>query len=282
MAKEQPTIKQHYIPRFIMRNFCTDGRMQVSDTSCSKARCFLASPESLCFEKDLYETINPDGTYYQRNELEDKFSDMEGWLSTQVNEILCKCKNPEFRLDGQRDVAIALLFALQLTRMPRLKQLIEGNDKIGGIEKNFLYKAFVDSHEKAVEYITKKGFILPPEMQGKEKTLLDETASFILNNCFFYILSAEQSEEKFLLADNPVLITPFEDAQYIFPISPNFAFGCCRYKTARGNEIEGLVLLNESSVTKINRVSCSQAQRFVMAKEFSETHKNLVEATSDN
>lgn len=236
----------------------------------------------MCFEKDLYETINPDSTYYQRNELEDKFADMEGWLSTQIAEILYEGKNPEFRLDGQRDASIALLLALQLTRMPQLKQMITSEDKIGVVEKNFLYKAFVDSHEKAVEYIMQNGFILPPEMRGKEKTLLDETASFILSNCFFYILSAEQSEEKFLLADNPVLITPFEDAQYIFPISPNFAFGCCRYKTARGNEIASLVLLNESAVTKINRVSCSQAQRFVMAKEFTETHKNLMEATSDN
>lgn len=276
------TRNQHYIPRFILRNFCTDGKMQVADLSRGEARCFLASPESMCFEKDLYETINPDGTYYQRNELEDKFADIEGWLSAQIKEILSECSASNFRLDGQRDVSIALLLALQLTRMPRLKQLIESNDKIGVIEKNFLYTAFVDSHEKAVEYIMQNGFILPPEMRGKEKTLLDETASFILSNCFFYILSAERSEEKFLLADNPVLITPFEDAQYIFPISPNFAFGCCRYKTARGNEIESLVLLNESAVTKINRVSCSQAQRFVMAKEFSETHKNLVEATSDN
>lgn len=276
------TRNQHYIPRFILRNFCTDGKMQVADLSGGEVRCFPASPESMCFEKDLYETINPDGTYYQRSELEDKFANIEGWLSSQIKEILSECSASNFRLNGQRDVSIALLLALQLTRMPRLKKLIESNDKIGVIEKNFLYKSFVDSHEKAVAYIMQNGFILPPEIRGTEKTLLDETASFILSNCFFYILSAEQSEEKFLLADNPVLITPFEDAQYIFPISPNFAFGCCRYKTARGNEIEGLVLLNESSVTKINRVSCSQAQRFVMAKEFSETHKNLMEATSDN
>ena len=278
---KKQTRNQHYIPRFILRNFCTDGKMRVADISGSEARYFLASPESMCFEKDLYETINPDGSYYKRNELEDKFATMEGWLSSQVKEILSDCSVLDFRLDGQRDVSIALLLALQLTRMPRLKQLVAENDKIGIVEKNFLYKAFVDSHEKAVEYITQNGFILPPEMQGKEKTLLDETASFILSNCFFYILSAEQSEEKFMVSDNPVLITPFEDAQYILPICPDFAFGCCRFQTARGNEMEGVVLVDESAVTKINRISCSQAQRFIMAKEFSEIHKKIMEAASD-
>lgn len=278
---KKQTRNQHYIPRFILRNFCTDGKMRVADISGSEARYFLASPESMCFEKDLYETINPDGSYYKRNELEDKFATMEGWLSSQVKEILSDCSVLDFRLDGQRDVSIALLLALQLTRMPRLKQLVAENDKIGIVEKNFLFKAFVDSHEKAVEYITQNGFILPPEMQGKEKTLLDETASFILSNCFFYILSAEQSEEKFMVSDNPVLITPFEDAQYILPICPDFAFGCCRFPTARGNEMEGVVLVDESAVTKINRISCSQAQRFIMAKEFSEIHKKIMEAASD-
>ena len=278
---KKQTRNQHYIPRFILRNFCTDGKMRVADISGSKARYFLASPESMCFEKDLYETINPDGSYYKRNELEDKFADMESCLSSQIAEILCECKTPEFRLNGQQDVSIALLFALQLTRMPKLKQIITRNDKIGVIEKNFLYKSLIDSHEKAVEYIAQNGFILPPEMQGKEKTLLDETASFILSNCFFYILSAEQSEEKFFIADNPVLITPFDDAQYVFPISPNFAFGCCRYKTARGNEMEGVVIVNETAVPKINLVACKQAQRFVMAKEFSEIHKKIMEAASD-
>lgn len=278
---KKQTRNQHYIPRFILRNFCTNGRMQVADISGSETRYFLSTPESMCFENDLYETINTDGSYYKRNELEDKFADMEGWLSAQIAEILSEYKTPDFRLDGQRDVSIALLFALQLTRLPRLKQMITSNNKIGIVEKNFLYKAFVDSHAKAVEYITQNGFILPPEMQGKEKTLLDETASFILSNCFFYILSAERSEEKFMISDNPVLITPFEDAQYILPICPDFAFGCCRFPTARGNEMEGVVLVDESAVTKINRISCSQAQRFIMAKEFSEIHKKIMEAASD-
>ena len=53
MDKKQFTIDQHYIPRFVLKNFTEDNMLQVADISRKNIRYFMTSPERIGFEKNL-------------------------------------------------------------------------------------------------------------------------------------------------------------------------------------------------------------------------------------
>lgn len=93
MDKKQFTINQHYIPRFILNNFTENNMLQVADISGKSTRYFSTSPERICSEKDLYEIKNSDGTYFDRNIIEDRFSSIESWLAPRLIDLIQKCSD---------------------------------------------------------------------------------------------------------------------------------------------------------------------------------------------
>lgn len=279
---KQYKVKEHYVPRFILRNFVQQKLLTVADVSTKTVRYFQTTPENVCFQNDLYEIKNANGTYFNRNELEDRFADMERWFAPQIQELFLYSDQLEC-LSSEQDVMLALLFAVQLVRTPAIKEQIYDKDTIGLIEKNYIYQAFVNSHETAIEYLKKNFANIPAGLlqDSKEITLVDKVASRLLSTCFFYVIDASNSEGEFFIADQPVLITPFEDAQYIFPVSPDFAVACCSFDSAHGRQVESLVEIDEEMVHKINVLSYKQAKRFVIAKEFMESHKRIMEGKDD-
>lgn len=282
MKKQQYTTDQHYIPRFVLRNFATENLLQVADISGATIRYFQTTPEHICFQNDLYEVKNEDGTYFDRNAIEDRFASMEGWLAVQVRDLLMG-NDKNSRMSGEQDVMLALMFAVQLARLPAVKQIVFGKNDIGTIEKNYIYQALINSNKKAREYLCQNKVSIPSELlqDSEDKTLVDAIASHLASNCFFYIIDASNAEGTFIISDQPILIRPFEDAQYIFPISPNFAIACCAFDSARGNQVESFVAIREELVHKINVFSSKQAERFVIAKVFTEKHQGILEGKDD-
>lgn len=282
MAKKQYITKQHYIPRFVLRNFVTDNLLYVAHIGTTNVRYFQTTPENICFQNDLYEIKNEDGTCFNRNALEDRFARMEGWFAFELRDLLEKSKNTP-QITGEQDAMLALFLAVQLVRLPSFKQLIFGKNDIGTIEKNYLYEEFVNSQEAAISYLNQSNvnFQTKELLDNENKTVIDTVASHLLSNCFFYILDASGIEEKFLIADQPVLIWPFSDAQYIFPVSPNFAVACCPFLSAQGKQVEGFLKIGNEMLNKINALSCEQCNRFVIAKEFTENQKRILERKDD-
>lgn len=282
MAEKQYVTKQHYIPRFILRNFATNNLLCVADMDTPNVRYFQTTPEKICFQNDLYEIKNEDGTYFKRNALEDHFARMEEWFAFKLRDLLEKSKNTP-QITGEQDAMLALLLAVQLVRLPFLKQLIYGKNDIGTIEKNYLYEAFVNSQEAAISYLNQSNVNFQTEelRDNENKTVIDTVASHLLSNCFFYILDASGIEEKFLITDQPVLIWPFSDAQYIFPVSPNFAVACCPFLSAQRKQVEGFLKIGNEMLNKINALSSEQCNRFVIAKEFTENQKRILERKDD-
>ena len=282
MVKKQYTTAQHYIPRFVLQNFTSNNQLTVADISVSPVRYFSTTPKRICFQKDLYEVKNEDGTYFDRNAIEDRFSFLEGWFATQVR-ILFQKKDKSSRMSGEQDVMLALLLAVQLARLPAVKQIVFGKNDIGTIEKSYIYQALINSNKKAIEYLRQNNVSIPAELlqDSKEKTLIDAIVSQLVSNCFFYIIDASNTEGKFIISDQPVLIRPFEDAQYIFPISPDFAIACCAFASACGNQMESFVEVGEKIVYNINILSCKQAERFVIANTFTDNCRKLLEGKDD-
>ena len=186
MDKKQFTINQHYIPRFILKNFTKDNMLQVADISGKSTRYFSTSPERICSEKDLYEIKNSDGTYFDRNIIEDRFSAIESWLAPRLIDLIQKCSDVQYRLDGEQDATLAMLFALQLSRLPEIKERIHRSDAVGCLEKNYIYASFVHSHQTAIAYLNNNNVTINPDLlnDNEGKTLIDAIASYLLSNCF--------------------------------------------------------------------------------------------------
>ena len=108
-------------------------------------------------------------------------------------------------------------------------------------------------------------------------TILEEAASFILSKCAFYILMSDKENFKFLISDNPILIDKFEDAKFIFPISPNTALACSIIKKTYRNQFVKRVDIKNDTVEKINRYTILNAQRFIMGQGLKDNDKELIE-----
>lgn len=283
MEKKQYAINQHYIPRLILRNFTENSMLQVADISGEKVRYFSTSPERICSQKDLYELKNADGTYFDRNIIEDRFSDIESWLAPKLIDLTQKCSDARYQLDGEQDATLAMLFALQLARLPEIKERIHRSDAVDFLEKNYIYASFVHSHQAAIAYLNHNNVTVHPDLlnDNEGKTLIDTIASYLLNSCYFYAIDATNADEKFVIADQSVLITPFEDIHYLLPVSPDLAVVCCKFATARGKQAEGVVVAQNALVHKINIQSHKQCRKFLIAKEFTGTHKMFLEGKND-
>ena len=226
---------------------------------------------------------NTDGTYFERNIIEDWFSAIESWLAPRLIYLMQKCSDVQHQLDGEQDATLAMLFALQLSRLPEIKERIHRSDAVGFLEKNYIYASFVHSHQTAIAYLNHNNVTINLELLNHDegKTLIDTIASYLLSNCFFYVLDATNSDEKFVIADQSVLITPFEDVHYFLPVSPEFAVVCCKFTTARGNQAEGVVVAPNDLIHKINMQSHKQCRKFLIAKEFTGTYKMFLEGKDD-
>lgn len=78
-----PVIKQHFVPQFIMRNFADENDLlTMIDKQSSPAKLITSKSSALLFENDMYETRNLDGSYFDRNVIENKFAQIEEHLST--------------------------------------------------------------------------------------------------------------------------------------------------------------------------------------------------------
>lgn len=80
---DKNTNKEHYVPRFVLRNFTNqNGKLFVANIISQPVRYYETAPEGICFQNHLYESKNFDGTFYERNSIEKHFANMESWLSS--------------------------------------------------------------------------------------------------------------------------------------------------------------------------------------------------------
>lgn len=93
--------QQHIVPKFYLEKFC-DSRGLVSVYDITGHRFFCASPDNICKEKNVYETVwrnaNPTfGEYVLRNSIEKAFSEKEAEYKDLLDSIIMRCQEPENR-----------------------------------------------------------------------------------------------------------------------------------------------------------------------------------------
>lgn len=270
-----PVIKQHFVPQFIMRNFADENDLlTIIDKQASPAKLITSKSSAILFENDMYETRNLDGSYYDRNVIENKFAQIEGYISNVLQVIKSNLSDRQ-KLSPDEEAAFALFIALQLVRIPMVRQIINNSPKgrfTSDADKEIYdkatYRMMLLSRESGFEYLKENGLELSEEAkeQLKGQSLLEYTASFILSECAIYILIAPE-ENCYLLSDMPVLIDGFSDAKYIFPVAPQIAICCCLFEEASQSEFGGFIQAKREWIEKINELLCDKANRWIICKK---------------
>lgn len=275
-----PVIKQHYVPQFIMRNFADEnGLLCIIDKQSSPIRAITSKATAILFEKDMYETKNLDGSYFDRNVIENKFAQIEGHIANVLQEVDSNLSNRQ-TLSLDEEVAFALFIALQLVRLPMVREIINNSPKgqfTSDVDKEIYdkatYRMMLLSRESGFEYLKENGLVLSEDAkeQLKGQSLLEYTSSFILSKCVIYVLTAP-NDDPYVLSDMPVLIDSFSDAKYVFPVAPRIAICCCLSEEASKSEFGGFVQAQSEWIEKINKQLCSKANRWIICKSSYSSH----------
>lgn len=275
-----PVIKQHYVPQFIMRNFADEnGLLCIIDKQSSQIRAITSKSTAILFENDMYETKNLDGSYFDRNVIENKFAQIEGYIANVLQAVDSKLSSRQ-TLSPDEEAAFALFIALQLVRLPMVREMINSSPKgrfTSDVDKEIYdkatYRMMLLSRESGFEYLKENGLELSEEAkeQLKGQSLLEYTASFILSECAIYVLIAP-NDNPYVLSDMPVLIDSFSDAKYIFPVAPRIAICCCLFEEASKSEFGGFIQAQSEWIENINKQLCDKANRWIICKSSYSSH----------
>ena len=275
-----PVIKQHYVPQFIMRNFTDEnGWLCVIDKKASPMRVKKLKTNAILAEKDMYETKNSDGSYFNRNGIENKFAQIERQISNILREVDRDLFNKR-ALSAYEEGAFALFLALQLVRLPIVREIIKDSpqgDFTSDVDKETydraIYRMMLQSRESGFEYLKENGIELSKEAKEKLKgqSLLEDTTSFILSNCAIYVLIAP-NDTPYVLSDMPVLIDSFSDAKYIFPVTPQIAICCRLFEEANERELGCFIQAQSEWIEKINKQLCDKANRWIICERSYASH----------
>lgn len=275
-----PVIKQHYVPQFIMRNFADEnGLLCIIDKQSSPIRAIKSKSTAILFENDMYETKNLDGSYFDRNVIENKFAQIEGHIANVLQAVDSELSNRR-TLSSDEEAAFALFIALQLVRLPLVREIINASPKgrfTSDVDKEIYdkatYRMMLLSRESGFEYLKENGLELSEEAkeQLKGQSLLEYTASFILSECAIYVL-VTPNDQQYVLSDMPVLIDSFSDAKYIFPVAPRIAICCCLFEEASKSEFGGFIQAQSEWIENINKQLCDKANRWIICKSSYSSH----------
>lgn len=277
MAKScvQNTVKEHYVSQFVLGNFADmAGYVQVIDVAETPPKCFKLLPKNVLYERDMYEFKNNDGTYFERNAVENWLSSIESALAPKLKNVL-NGREAAPRITAEDDAWMALLLALQLVRIPAIKKLFINadlsracNTECEPLFRNAFYQMTLRSDRHAFDYLEGNGLSLNKtdrKLLGG-RSLLAEVASFILSECFIYLMTSEN--RPFCLPDMPVLVDAFQDAKYIYPVAPRHAIACCLFSTASQSQADGFAFVDDSTVKVINQLLIGKATRHVICNPY--------------
>ena len=270
---KKPTTNEHYVPQFIINGFSNEKKIIcVADIFESTTRFFETTSNNIMFEKDLYETKNIDGTYFERNGIEKKYAKIETICSSKLREILTTVSQG-FQLTNKDKEYLKKILSLQLIRTPQIKDIFITDDTNPEkeMEEFARYRMIAHSIDDGIEYLKTNGFPVSNSFLNQfhdyENDFLDFLTSYLEE---YYVCIIKAQNSTFFLSDNPVLIDKFPDVKYLYPISAEFAIVVAsKFNTNLNNK--SLVLFPAEKVDAINAKSVFNSKRFVV---FSPKFKN--------
>ena len=107
---------QHYVPRFLLRNFCTGKKPKLWAYDKSTAKSFETNIQNVAGERDFYEAEIGDRIL----SLEEGLSAMESKTAAIIDRILAKRSIGDLSDDDR--VQIAVFVAIQMRRVPNQRE----------------------------------------------------------------------------------------------------------------------------------------------------------------
>lgn len=249
--------KQHYIPKFVLKNFQReDDKILFANIKQFPLKPLRSSPMRLMRENDFYEIKDDNCNYVFRNSIEDAYSSFEGNIKPNFQEFIDLCKHDDFQdkfleiIENERWASIeaSLLFHLIITliRGKEVKNLVYSNSNLKDSEKDMMYLLFTTSQAHTVKFA--KSIYLGRDLENillfiknSSADPLKELAEHIMSKYQIRVHKA-LGNKKFFLSDNPVIVQKFEDEDYHLPISPEICIGLIPLK------LDGDKVLNENTI----------------------------------
>ncbi len=281
--EEQITKNQHYVPKFYLRNFLNANETLWVYCKLTE-KYFQRSPNSICYEKWLYETrwekADPKlGKYILQNQLEKKFIPFEGTWNTLVRKIIDICGNPlnknSLICNKDEKKTLASLVVNLFLRNPRslnqvelnmvVDDLMSSNEEIQSIDQLLSDMNFGDT--KSLIKAAQKKVLLDEEFSGGAP---EQMINDLLGLSLSFLVSKDQ---EFITSDFPVLCKLFETAageiypQKIYlPISPYCMLQYSNDPMARFYTNRVVPISNED-VNKLNRSYMKSQSKLLIARE---------------
>ena len=205
------TVAQHYVPRFLLKNFCTRaGKVYVYDIKTSTVR--LQHPKKIAFANHMY-TLDLKGT--EPEALEKALAKVESKTAPLVRDLI---NGKQLSLLSQEErISLAVFIACQLPRVYKIRSYLES---VKGVRQR------ISMDERGARIKITKG---PNDPRLAHVTLIHYAAynisPMILGMAWLLIRPADG--ETFTISDNPVtiyntveasrLVNLYEHLQTIYP-----------------------------------------------------------------
>ncbi len=279
--KKQYTKRQHFIPQFSIRPFeVSKGKCLIIDLNKSPLEIESKKTADIMQEIDLYESIDSEGNYIKRNEIEDIYSKLESDISKKfkslIDLLLSNQSNSEFQNMiktndwASKEAALLTHISLTLIRSPYIKNLFYENEIIPVFMRSIMYRQIIGSQMMAVEHARS-------HLYGEELEIalhfLKENSNSGLRDIFEHLMNNYQLEiyksdgkEQFFLGDNPILVKKFEEIDYLIPIAPNLCLGTTELRLQNGLVPikANFNIIDDNMVRKINQLTMQNARKTVI------------------
>lgn len=266
----QYTVNQHYIPQFILRNFANSkGLVGTANIAKNPFVFSTAKPKNICSANNLYESQNSDGSYFERNEVENYLAYIESILSSKFRTFPSTVQQKDY-ISAEDRISIALYIASQAARNPwvteRIKSIllphVKEKDKI--IFSSYMLFNFLPV-EKLYAFLENNNLHMTDEEKAKmpNDTAMGGFLRDLIFNYFMFIV-VSQKGSMFYISDNMPLACKYDDCIFLIPISPSLAVGACPANAATPSHKNGIIRLSKERVGFVNSNIIKNAKRFVI------------------
>ena len=272
MDNSQITKKQHYVPEFLLKNFCSsDGKFErynIQYKSYSRK-----SPAQVCYKDFLYETRNNNDEFILCNEIEKYFSEKEKEYSDCINDVLWKTQYPYYlthEICTKNEIDTLYSFAANLiVRNPYTMSLSDCSDLVDDIKKSKVYALVSElakvynlgNADNILQAAIQRDF-LDDRNEGGTAALFKEE----IKKLNFLIWISPNSQ--FITSTFPVAMNFFEDKAFrkiIIPLSPHCTL------LFHEHEINNVVrLISDEQVVEVNKLISNVAMQdhdYLFAKD---------------
>lgn len=277
-AKEkQKTVKQHFVPQYLLRNFLND-EMKLHVYDLHNKRFFSTSPEKVCYQDNLYETKLSDENqspedFLLCNDIENTFAKYEGNFATVTRKILKICDFPANQKalvlhNGEREWLLKSVANLIIRNPQNLELLgineMEEDEMTDQIQRDLVAANAVGIYEDEAIYLhAKKRAALTYELDGSLPNKILES----LKKLHFSFLYAGKGE--FITSDVPVYLHETKDGKspsVYFPLSPKVAVLFGTHEKIRECRNRIVFINDEEKVDSFNRgfINLDDGKRFII------------------